>query len=240
MPCSVTPGGLAPPAAMSCEPSFGTGALATERAGGVAGSTGLAAGAGAGGVETGAGVGASDLVVAEGTGRAGGGPAFGAPATSMAGEGDKAAAGAPKEKEGLDAGVPNDPAVGAGAGVTFVDVADKLGTASGGAESGELERGAVEVKLRKPPGDLLVTGEGTGGVAGVRLGAVCCAEDAGAKLKEGGFGASAGGGAKLKLGALTGSGALAASGSLTAVGCDGVGDGVGDGGAGLKRDSKDG
>lgn len=237
MPCSVTPGGLAPPAAISCEPSFGTGVLATERARGASGSTGLAAGAGAGGVGVGASEGASDVVVVGGFGRAGGVLAFGAPVTLMAGEGDDAeAAGAPKENEGFDAGAPNDPAVGAGDGVTLAGAAEKLGTARGGAESGELERGAVEVKLRKPPGDLLVVGEGTGGVAGVRLDAVCCAEGEGAKLKDGGFGASAGGGAKLKLGALTDSGALVASGSLPGVGCDGVGDG----GAGLRRESKDG
>lgn len=176
------------------------------------------------------------VVVAEGTAKAGGVVAFGAPATLLAGEADEAAAGAPKENEGFDAGAPNDPAVGAGDGVTLAGAAEKLGTASGGAESGELERGAVEVKLRKPPGDLLVVGEGIGGTAGARLEAVCCAEGDGAKLKDGVFGASAGGGAKLKLGALTGSGALVASGSLTVVGCDGVGDG----GAGLRRDSKDG
>jgi hypothetical protein len=58
MPCYVTPGGLAPPAAISCEPSFGTGVLATDRARGAAGSTGLAAGAAAGGVGAGAGEGA--------------------------------------------------------------------------------------------------------------------------------------------------------------------------------------
>ena len=237
MPCSVTPGGFAPPAAISCEPTFGTGVLATERARGAAGSTGLAAGAGAGGVGAGAGEGACGLVVVEGTGRAEGVLAFGAPATLMADEGEGAGTGTPKENEGFDAGAPNDPAVGAGDGVTLAGAAEKLGTASGGAESGELERGAVEVKLRKPPEDLLVVGEGIGGVAGARLEAVCCcAEGEGAKLNDGGFGASAGGGAKLKLGALTGSGALVASGSLTAVGCNGVGDG----GAGLRRESKDG
>lgn len=244
MPFSFTPGVGASPAAMSCEPSFATAAEATDRARGSSGLASAGFGADDGGVVPAAAAAvvllATDGALGTATGAAG---TAGVAGLSFGGAGVVATGAWPKENDGFAAPAPKRPGLrlgfGASGEVLLVGVED-VGTAKGGAERGELERGAVEVKLRKE-GDLAGRPESAGvGVEATGVeeaGGVEAGFGLGAKLNVGGFaGAAAEGlagsadfaGAKLKA-------ALSASGLEES----GAGDEVGEA-AGLSRDSNDG